>query len=304
MNIRHLKYEEIDKFKWDKCINLSFNGLVYAYSWYLDIVSSQWEALVLEDYQAVMPITSKKTLSFYTIQQPQYANQLGIFTSKFLNSQMVDEFLSVINDKFNRVELCLNSFNKTNHSKYKIKNEITYQLDLISPYKALYLNFDDEIKKKVKYYKVNMVQVMKHVNLKDFLLLKKNTSSEPITFENLNILRRIIPFAVSHNIGEMIGAYNNKNELISASFFIKSHQKSINLLSANSEEGHALSADVAILDFYIKENADQNLTLNFGESTINHFQTFAKGFGAIPVSYLCVKKKRWFNFSILKLKVF
>jgi len=300
MNIRYLKHEEIDKTKWDKCINLSFNGLVYAYSWYLDIVSSQWEALVLEDYQAVMPITSINTLSFYSIQQPQYANQLGIFTSKFLNSELVDEFLSNVSNKFSRVEICLNSFNKPNHSSFLVKKEIMYQLDLISPYKTLYLNFDDEIKKKVKQYKINMVQVMKHVNLKDFLLLKKNTSKEPITFENLNILRRMIPFAISHNIGEMIGAYNNKNELISAAFFIKSHQKSINLLSANSDEGHALSADAAILDFYIKENAEQNLTLNFGEGSSNQLQTFAKGFGAIPVNYCCVKKKKWYNFLLFK----
>jgi hypothetical protein len=298
--IKHLKHSEIDKLKWDKCINQSFNGVFYAYSWYLDIVSYQWEALVLDDYQSVMPLTVQKTITFYSIQQPPYAFQLGIFTSKLLNSKMVDEFLSVINSKFKRVEICLNSFNKPTHPKYTSKKEFMHQLDLISPYNSLYLNFDSKTKKRIKYSKVNQVSVIKQVNLKDFLLLKKNTSTEPITFEHLNILRRIIPFTISHNIGEILGAYNSKNELVSASFFIKSHQKCINLLSATSLEGHALSADVAIFDQYIKDNAERTLTLDFCGSVMNHQNSFAIGFGAIPVSYSRLKMKRWYDYLILK----
>jgi hypothetical protein len=295
MNIRYLKHNEIDKLKWDKCINLSFNGIFYAYSWYLDIVSYQWDALVLDDYQAVMPLTIQKTISFSSIKQPQYASQLGIFTSKLLTNIMVDEFLSFTSSKFKRVEVSLNSFNNTNHSKYSIKKEFTFQLDLILPYKSIYKNFDSKTKRCIQNYKVNMVQVMKQVNLKDFLLLKKNTSKEPITFEELNILRRIIPFAVSHKIGEIIGAYNDKNELVSASFFIKSHEKSINLVSANSDEGIELNAHIAIFDYYIKENAEQPITLDFGESARINEHQFANGFGAIPVGFYRLKKKRWFN---------
>jgi len=47
--IKHLKNSEIDIALWDECISKSFNGLVYAYSFYLDVVCPNWEALVFED---------------------------------------------------------------------------------------------------------------------------------------------------------------------------------------------------------------------------------------------------------------
>ncbi|HAM98298.1 MAG TPA: hypothetical protein DCQ26_06775 [Marinilabiliales bacterium] len=296
MNIRHLKYNEIDKLKWDRCISQSFNGIVFAYAWYLDIVSYQWEALVLDDYVAVMPLTFPGSYSLSTLKQPAYANQLGIFTSKLLDYKMVDAFLSLVAEKYRKVEICLNTFNKTQHSSFFVKKEFAYQLDLILPYKSLYLNFDAVTKEKIKYSKINKIQVEKHVNLKDFLLLKKNTDNEPLTFEHLNTLRRIIPFTISHNIGETFGAYDDKNQLVAVAYFIKSHQKAINLLSAVSEEGAKLYADVFIIDKYLKENAERNLTLCFAGPAHKNQAELIQGLGAKPVNYLRIKKKRWFNF--------
>ena len=55
--IKYLEHEEIDLKKWDATIDASPNGMVYAKSWYLDIVSPGWEGLVNEDYNAVFPLT-------------------------------------------------------------------------------------------------------------------------------------------------------------------------------------------------------------------------------------------------------
>lgn len=55
MTIRHLRYNEIDKTKWDRCIQTAFNGNVYSFSWYLDVVAYGWEALVEGDYETVFP---------------------------------------------------------------------------------------------------------------------------------------------------------------------------------------------------------------------------------------------------------
>ena len=55
--IKHLTHNMIDKRRWDDCIAKSFNGSVYAWSWYLDIVHPNWEALIENDYERVMPLT-------------------------------------------------------------------------------------------------------------------------------------------------------------------------------------------------------------------------------------------------------
>ena len=64
-NIKYLRHQEVDKSKWDNCIDKADNGLIYAYSFYLDHMAKQWDALVLNDYEAVMPLTWNKKFGFY-----------------------------------------------------------------------------------------------------------------------------------------------------------------------------------------------------------------------------------------------
>lgn len=292
MEIRYLQHDEISKMKWDKCISRAFNGIVFAFSWYLDIVSYNWEALVLGDYKAVMPLTSGRKYGFSQLKQPDYAKQLGVFTTERLDVDLVNRFLDAIPEKYKKINIYLNTFNKVSHQKFNIKQELTHQLDLIAPYKTLYLKFDTKTKAAIKNAVINKVHVMKHVNLKDFLLLKKNTSDVPITFEHLNTLRRIVPFTMNHNIGETFGAYDDKNELVAAAFFIKSHQKVIYLIAANSERGREVSASIAILNQFIKENAEKNLTLDFEGSTVLKRDECARGFGALPINYYNIRRNR------------
>ena len=58
--IQYLKHNEIDKKKWNDCIDHSVNNLIYSYSWYLDIVCPNWNALLEDDYTSIMPLTAGK----------------------------------------------------------------------------------------------------------------------------------------------------------------------------------------------------------------------------------------------------
>ena len=60
MEIKYLSHNNIDLKKWDICIQNAYNSLIYAESWYLDIVSPNWEALVYNDYEYVMPLPLKR----------------------------------------------------------------------------------------------------------------------------------------------------------------------------------------------------------------------------------------------------
>ena len=62
--IQYLSHKEINKTKWDACILNAPNGLIYPYSFYLDHMAKNWDALVFGDYEAVMPLTWNKKYSF------------------------------------------------------------------------------------------------------------------------------------------------------------------------------------------------------------------------------------------------
>ena len=58
--INYKRHKEIDFKKWDNCIESAINRNIYATTWYLDLVCKNWDALILNDYEAVMPLPWNK----------------------------------------------------------------------------------------------------------------------------------------------------------------------------------------------------------------------------------------------------
>ena len=112
MKIEFLKRDDIDTTKWDNCIARSVNGIVYAYSWYLDIVAENWGALIADDYQAVFPLTYNKKYGISYIYQPLFTQQLGLFSVGSISHTLVSEFLQAIPSEFKFIAISLNTFIK------------------------------------------------------------------------------------------------------------------------------------------------------------------------------------------------
>ena len=58
--INYIEHKDIDFKKWDSCVANSLNRLIYGFSWYLDVVCNDWDALVYNDYEAVFPLPKRK----------------------------------------------------------------------------------------------------------------------------------------------------------------------------------------------------------------------------------------------------
>ncbi|HEU4859137.1 MAG TPA: hypothetical protein VFT15_04840 [Chitinophagaceae bacterium] len=108
--IQYFLHKEIDKKKWDACIANAPNGLIYGYSFYLDCMAKQWDAMVLNDYEAIMPLTWNRKYSFYYLYQPAFTASLGVF-GKNIDQQLVKRFLDTIPIKFKLIEISLNAGN-------------------------------------------------------------------------------------------------------------------------------------------------------------------------------------------------
>jgi hypothetical protein len=88
------KNKTIDRKKWDDCIANSHNSLLYAYAWYLDIVAENWDAIVLGDYDAVMPLPyNRKLFGLKQVYQPFFAQQLGVFSVIPVGKPIFKQFL-------------------------------------------------------------------------------------------------------------------------------------------------------------------------------------------------------------------
>ncbi|MEZ5197052.1 MAG: hypothetical protein R2764_11780 [Bacteroidales bacterium] len=119
--IKYLQNHQIEKSKWDACIKESVNGMVYANSWYLDIVAEDWEALVEDDYERVFPLTTGRKWGIDYLYQPVFTQQLGLFSKSSLSQDTVSCFLDSIPEKYKFIEINLNTFNKVGSNTYPLR---------------------------------------------------------------------------------------------------------------------------------------------------------------------------------------
>ncbi len=104
--IRHLPHSSIDKQKWDACISDSRNRIPYALSWWLDAVCPGWDALVQDDYLAVMPLTHGHKFGIDYLYQPYFTQQLGIFS---LSTVITHRCYRIFKSNSRKIQVCPDS---------------------------------------------------------------------------------------------------------------------------------------------------------------------------------------------------
>jgi hypothetical protein len=295
MSIFLYKRSAIDTNKWDKCIAKSFNGIVYGFSWYLDIVSDNWEALVEDDYVRVMPLVYRVKYKISFIYQPFFTQQLGVFSTAKLDSLVIHKFLSQIPDRYSRIQMNLNTFCKYDAQTFQKKNNVTYQLDLIKPYGKIAASYTLNNKRNIKKAQEAGIKVSLGMSPDDFIELFHKNLHDKITVlkdAHYKILKKIISFAFQFNIGRIYCARDGQNQLQGAAFFILSHNKSIMLAAVSTEEGKENKAMFAIIDEYIRIHAEAYQILDFEGSNIEGVARFYAGFGAQPCEYTTILLNR------------
>jgi len=147
--IKYIARKNINIEKYDNCILNAINSRVYAYSWYLDVVTNcSWDLLVLDDYVAVMPLPKRKKYFIYYIYLPSWSQQLGVFSLGKITSDLVSEFIKSIPKKFKLVDVFLNTENNLEHKL--LKERINYILPLNESYEVLFKDYKKGRKSSVK----------------------------------------------------------------------------------------------------------------------------------------------------------
>src|SRR6478609_9229707 len=108
--IRYVKRKDIDTQKWDECIRNASNSIIYVYSFYLDAIAEQWDALIRNDYEAVMPLVWNEKLGIKYIYQPFFMAQTGVFGGS-INAALIDSFINAIPSGIKYVDMDLHETN-------------------------------------------------------------------------------------------------------------------------------------------------------------------------------------------------
>jgi len=291
--IRYLKHDEIDSEKWDDCISKSFNGRIYAYTWYLDMVNEDWEALVENDYERVFPLTPGKKFGINYLFQPRFTQQLGIFSRSILGEETVQNFFNAIPRKFRLIDINLNSFNPAKNDDAGIKPWINHELDLINSYDKIAANYSTNLKrnlKKARNSPVTLVKSIKPENIIDLFKKNKGKDLNNLTMEDYELMRRLIYVMIYKRTVEIVGAYSEVNELCAGAFFVRDNKKVIFYFSATNDYAREHAAMPLIIDNFIRDHAHSHTTLDFEGSNDPNLARFYKSFGAKELTYPHIEK--------------
>jgi len=279
--LQHLKHNEIDKEKWDHCIQQAQYPLVYAMSWYLDTVSHQWEALIEDDYEAVFPLTRKKKLGITYLYQPFFTQQLGCFT-KNPGIHQINAFIKYI-EKYLYVDINLNHANSP-VQKNGLQERINQRLYLGSHYEDVYGNYSKSHQKNIN-QALKAGVIMKSIPDPEIFIQQKAINKEPhFNACKLSLLKELLKKANEYGYVEMKGGYLD-DQWLTIILFIKFRNQYFLINSTNTDKGKETKAKFLLLDSFIKEKTERRSIINFAGSNIPGVHYFNKGFGAIDEKY-------------------
>ena len=297
--IRFLKHSEIDNKKWDKAIDESANTLIYAYSWYLDIVNPNWNALVEDDYVSIMPLTGNKKYGIEYLFPPYFAQQLGVFSKNKLSKEMVESFLKAIPSQYKFIETNLNTRNTFEISDFTIKKNINIELALNSSYEALRKNFSEDTKRNIKKAAKYELKLQKGISPAELIkIFRKNIGKKinNLADKNYEVLLSLINTCIAKGYADVWGAYSEE-KLCAGVVWLTKGNRSIFLFSATDPQAKKTGAMFYLIDKFIQEqtgsegvHSDSKMILDFEGSNLPGLARFYKGFGSEEYVYLQVRK--------------
>lgn len=281
--IKFLKRAEINEVRWDALVAKHPSGLPYAYSWYLDIEAESWEALVLNDYEAVMPLPIAKKYGIPYVYQPNFCQQLGVIATE-KNAALTEQFYAALNRRFLVFHVAQNSFFEPTNSFSK---RVNFELSLNRSLPEIFANYNESTKRNIaKATKQKFRFSSNELDIKSFLNFAINLS--PKGSKNP---ARLAEKLQSNGLLFLCGVYDKNGELQAADLCIKTHNRIIHLVPVTSDSGRKNGAMHFLLHNIIVEHQQQNFVLDFEGSAIPSIAQFYRSFGASETIFY--EKKRF-----------
>lgn len=283
--ITYVKRENLDIKKYDDCIEQSLQSSIYGFSWYLDIVADNWDALVLDDYKAVMPIPWRKKFFIKYAYPPFWLLQLGIYSIENINE---DDFIKELLSRFKFVESRTNRYNSFSKFSSFFKRKEYQELELEKEYSDILNEFKKDRKKDLqKAKKFDLTERWKDNPQNLIQLFKDNVGKRTLNIKekDYQVLSNLIGVCLQKNKGEILSIFDTENKIVASGFFLKHKEKVTILISSTDFKNRKNGANTFLIDRAIFKFYRNFKTFNFGGSSINSVASFFTSFGAKTINY-------------------
>ena len=310
MHIRYLKQDEIDHAKWDMAVDQAVNGQAYAYSWYLDCIAENWDALIADDYAYIMPLPwNAKWLGVKQIYQPIFMQQLGIFGKEKADSNLIQDFLAAIPSNFKYTLLHLNEQNPIeNLIDFTINPRRNMLLDLSESHEVLHKNFRKSLRQRIRKGKKELSFAINKTSPEELVAYYQKHLNHKVALPDSTYQKvlHLMKTAISLKKGNIYSAHFDDGSFATGIFFAESHNRMVQLFGPSVPAGKKVNAKHFLLDAIIEHFAKSGKILDFEGSEIPPIAEFFRGFNPQEVYYYQIIKDNfpfWIK-GLQKLRVF
>ncbi|AEV34286.1 hypothetical protein Oweho_3335 [Owenweeksia hongkongensis DSM 17368] len=292
--IRYVKHHFIDKAKYDLCVKLDSSGLVYGFSWYLDTACETWDALVLNDYDAVWPLPVRSKFGIKYFYRPFGIQQLGIFSKIDVSDDYRNEFAKqmIANCKF--ADLYLNEdqlIGVESLAGVQTKINRNYVLNLGTSYREIYHGYNSNTRRAIKKASKQKLEIFEHDGPDVLIDIFKDTRGERLQLSEAFYanMSKLMYQALHKGVGKVWTVYGPGNIACGGAFFIETNTRSTLLFTALDDVGKEMRAMFHLLNEYIILNSENQLLLDFEGSNDEGVAHFYRSFGSKEKHYQQLK---------------
>ena len=283
-DIRYLARNDVDAVKWDQCIHQAGNSLIYANSFYLDLMARNWSALVFRDYDAVMPLTWNRKLTIAYLFQPPFTAQLGIFAKNKSDDNLVGQFISQAKKHFRFCEIHLNYDNKAAETRMRAN----YILDLGRPYEEIRKGYKKRLIENLEEAQTYHLQYLPYSEFSEAIQLFKKQYGKKMPSIRRQDFLQFDKLCRELKNRDMIFArqvLDSSGELLNVSIFFRDERRIYNIMSVSLPAGRVKRAHFYLLDHLIEEFSTKNILLDMEGSDNPGIAEFYLKFGTVNQPY-------------------
>jgi hypothetical protein len=302
--IRFLQHSEIDPEKWNQAVRNSLYTTIFAEYELLDLLTGDdtWDALIDDNYQAVMPLPYRKKGVLKYVYTPFFLPQMGIFYRQDIRMSVYVRLLEEISKHYILADVLMNEQNAWDIDELEFPPHfVSYTLPLQQPYNELYSQFHENTKRNIKAAQKQQSRVtVQEEKIADIIELFRTNkgSEEAVNFRDDDYarLQRVSDYLLGHNLLEVYGVRTANGQLAAGALFVKDGKRRWFWFSGRDNRLSECKPMFLLLDTYIHDHAESDHCLDFNGSSNPNVARLYQGFGStkllIPFIRL-FKNKFW-----------
>lgn len=280
--------KELDEVKWSALAAQSDFPYFMSLS-YLDAVSPNWEALIINDYEAVLPIFPQQKFGLSVSLQPLFLRSLDVLGNKDFSFILFAELKSI----FALIDLNFTTEVKDKLGEIDAKSFVFQVIPLEEGYEGVRENYSENVRRKVKQFQKQGGTIALHSEPEKLIQLfqsEKANVYETMTDEAYNALITLMQASLKNGKGKLFAAMMN-GEIEAMAFFIFEETATLYLKGIANEAGRKSGALQAVFDRVIQESCTlKKRIFDFGGSHQTGLSTFNRKFGAKDFQYFRIKQ--------------